>query len=64
MAAKHEATPACCIFDLTENFGGSNVKKLPEQRLAISSKTFFSKIIAHIKVKFGHFVQLVVLTDR
>ena len=64
MAAKHEATPACCIFDLTKHFGGSNEKKLPEQRLAICSKMFFSKNIAHLKVKFGHFVQLVVLTDR
>ena len=56
--------PACCIFYLTEYFGGCSEKTLPKQRLAISSKTFFSKNIAHMKVKFGHFVQLVVLTDR
>ena len=61
--AKHEATPAWCIFYLTEHFGGCSEKTLPKQRLAISSKTFFSKNLAHMKVKFGHFDQLVVLTD-
>ena len=37
---------------------------LPEQRLAISSGTFFLKNIVHLKVKFGHFVQLVAPTDQ
>ena len=37
---------------------------LPEQRLAISSGTFFLKNIVHLKVKFGHFVQLVAPIDQ
>ena len=37
---------------------------LPEQRLAISSGTFFLKNIVHLKVKFGHFVQLVAPNDQ
>ena len=37
---------------------------LPEQRLDISSGTFFLKNIVHLKVKFGHFVQLVAPTDQ
>ena len=37
---------------------------LPDQRLAISSGTFCLKNIVHLKVKFGHFVQLVAPTDQ
>ena len=37
---------------------------LPEQSLAISSGTFFLKNIVHLKVKFGHFVQLVAPIDE
>ena len=37
---------------------------LPEQRSAISSGTFFLKNIVHLKVTFGHFVQLVAPTDQ
>ena len=47
MAAKHETTPACYIFYLTEHFWACYEIILPEQRLAISSGTFFLKNIVH-----------------
>ena len=64
MAAKHETTPACYIFYLTKHSWACYEIILPEQRLAISSRTFFLKNIVHKKVKFGHFVQLIAPTDR
>ena len=66
MAAKHAATPACYyIFALTEHFWTCYEFILPEQRLAISSRTFFLQNIGHNKVKFSHFVHwLLAPTDR
>ena len=43
-------------FELTEHLWACYEIILPEQRLAISSRTFFLKNKGHNKVKFSHFV--------